>query len=263
MLDWQKNINSPANLNDMKSIIQISDCHLSDKSSFENLRKALLLAQSDASCDTLLFTGDLCCNPKPGDYHAFVNMVEAHVEGKNIFAIAGNHDDTKLMKQELRGSSIKVTNKARIHNREVLFLDSSTKPLDRRHPLGSGRIDKRGIARLTKQLRDTTNPIIVVHHPIIPVGSEWMKAICLENDASLLRLLAEHQVRDVICGHGHDALTATQRGITQHMAPATAYGFDHSIKEYNRSEQIGVNKLCFEDDGITATPIWLPRNESK
>ncbi|GAK20481.1 3',5'-cyclic-nucleotide phosphodiesterase [Vibrio sp. JCM 19052] len=29
----------------MKSIFQISDCHLSDPSSFENLRKALLCAQ--------------------------------------------------------------------------------------------------------------------------------------------------------------------------------------------------------------------------
>ncbi|GAB7230280.1 3',5'-cyclic-AMP phosphodiesterase [Vibrio rotiferianus] len=258
MLDWHKNTHSPpGRLDLMKSIIQISDCHLSDEPSFENLRKALLLAQKDASCNTLLLTGDLCCNPKAGDYLTLLNVVEEHIQDKSIFAIAGNHDDAKLMKQELRGSGIKVTDKARIHNREVLFLDSSTKPLDKRHPLGSGRIDNRGLARLNKQLRHTTNPIVVVHHPIIPVGSEWMKAICLENDASLLALLAEHQVQDVICGHGHDALTVTQQGITQHMAPATAYGFDHNIYEYNRSEKIGVNKLCFEEDRITVETIWL------
>lgn len=241
----------------MKSIIQISDCHLSDEHSFENLRKALLLAQKDASCNTLLLTGDLCCNPKAGDYLTLLNVVEEHIQDKSIFAIAGNHDDAKLMKQELRGSGIKVTDKARINNREVLFLDSSAKPLDKRHPLGTGRVDSREVARLTKQLRHTTNPIVVVHHPIIPVGSEWMKAICLENDASLLKLLAKHQVRDVLCGHGHDALTVTQQGITQHMAPATAYGFDHDINEYNRREKIGVNKLCFEEDGITVETIWL------
>jgi Icc protein len=241
----------------MKSIIQISDCHLSDQSSFENLRKALRFVHNEPSCDTLLLTGDLCCHPKAGDYHALLSFVEEHIQDKYIFAIAGNHDDSKLMEKELRGSCIKVTYKARINNREVLFLDSSAKPLDKRHPLGTGRVDRREVARLTKQLRHTTNPIVVVHHPIIPVGSDWMQAICLENDASLLKLLAKHQVRDVLCGHGHDALTISQQGVTQHMAPATAYGFDHDINEYNRTEKIGVNKLCFEEDGITVETIWL------
>lgn len=241
----------------MKSIFQISDCHLSDPSSFENLRKALLCAQNDSSCDTLFLTGDLCCNPQSGDYLSLVNFIEQHTRDKRIFAIAGNHDDHELMKQELRGSCIAVVDKAKLHGREVIFLDSSAKPLDKRHPLGSGRVDNRGLAVLTKQLRHVANPIVVVHHPIIPVGSDWMKAICLENDASLLALLKKHRVQDVICGHGHDALTVTRQGVTQHMAPATAYGFDHSIEEYNRSERIGVNKICFEGERIKVETIWL------
>lgn len=241
----------------MKSIIQISDCHLSDEPSFENLRKALLLAQKDTSCNTLLLTGDLCCNPKAGDYLTLLNVVEEHIQDKSIFAIAGNHDDAKLMKQELRSSGIKVTDKARIHNREVLFLDSSTKPLDKRHPLGSGRVDNRGLARFNKQLRHAINPIVVIHHPIIPVGSDWIQAICLENDASLHALLAKYRVQDVICGHGHDALTVTRQEVTQHMAPATAYGFDHSIDEYNRNTKIGVNKIHLEDERMKVETVWL------
>lgn len=120
----------------MKSIFQISDCHLSDPSSFENLRKALLCAQNDSSCDTLFLTGDLCCNPQPGAYLSLVNFIEQHTRNKRIFAIAGNHDDHELMKQELRGSCIAAVNKAKLHGREIIFLNSSAKPLDKRHPFG-------------------------------------------------------------------------------------------------------------------------------
>ncbi|EKM16364.1 metallophosphoesterase [Vibrio harveyi] len=241
----------------MTSIIQISDCHLSDDSSFENLRSALLYAQKDSSCDTLLLTGDLCCNPKPGDYRVLLSFLEKHIRDKKIFAIAGNHDDTKLMKRELVGSSINVVNKAKIHNRDMLFLDSSAKPLDKRHPLGSGRVDNRGLARFNKQLRHAINPIVVIHHPIIPVGSDWMQAICLENNASLHALLSKYRVQDVICGHGHDALTVTRQEVTQHMAPATAYGFDHSIDEYNRNAKIGVNKIHLESERMKVETVWL------
>ena len=74
-------------------------------------------------------------------YLSLVNFIEQHIRDKRIFAIAGNHDDHELMKQELRGSCIAVVDKAKLHGREVIFLNSSAKPLDKRHPLGSGRVD--------------------------------------------------------------------------------------------------------------------------
>ena len=74
----------------MKTVYQISDCHLSDESSYENLKQALIHAEQDTSCDTLLLTGDICCNPKSGDYAKLVAFVTQHVTNKTIFAIAGN-----------------------------------------------------------------------------------------------------------------------------------------------------------------------------
>lgn len=241
----------------MKSVYQISDCHLSDERSFINFERALQYAENDLSCDTLLLTGDICCNPKAGDYTRLITLVEQHVSNKTIYAIAGNHDDSVLMRKEMKGSTIKMVDKTNIHGRNVLFLDSSFKPIDTRHPLGSGRIDNRGLAKLAKQLRKMKNAIVVVHHPVIPVGSEWMKSICMENDDKLLNTLSKRSVREVICGHGHDGLKVTKHGVTQYMAPATAYGFDHSIEEYNRSEKIGVSKITFHNDSIDYQAIYL------
>lgn len=241
----------------MKTVYQISDCHLSDESSYENLKQALVHAEQDTSCDTLLLTGDICCNPKSGDYAKLVAFVTQYVTSKTIFAIAGNHDDSHLMREELKGSVIQVADRAKIHGRDVLFLDSSYKPIDAQHPLGSGRIDNRGLAKFRKQIRKTSNPIVVIHHPVIPVGADWMQAIRLENDTQLMALLRKHQVKDVICGHGHDGIVETRQSVTQYMAPATAYGFDHSINEYNRSKKIGLSRITLSLEAIDYQAIYL------
>ncbi|WP_299140407.1 metallophosphoesterase [uncultured Vibrio sp.] len=241
----------------MTTVYQISDCHLSDKSSYENLRKALEHVANDPTCKNIFLTGDICCNPKPGDYIRLESFIRQHLYDEPIYAIAGNHDDSSLMRTELKGSTIFVTDKTIINGREFVFLDSSDKPLDSRHPLGSGRINNCGIARLKHQLRKADDPIVVVHHPIIPVGSEWMKAIRLENDAEIMKVLRKYRVRDVICGHGHDGITATQQGITQYMAPSTAYGFDHSINEYNRSEKVGLSRIRLSTNSIDYQAVYF------
>jgi len=241
----------------MTIVYQISDCHLSDESSYGNLRRALEYANSDDGCNTIFLTGDICCNPKSGDYIALETFIKKHVSNKSIYAIAGNHDDSSLMRAELKGSTICVTDKASVCERGFVFLDSSFKPLDRRHPLGSGRIDNLGMAQLKKHLRKSDNPIVVVHHPIIPVGSDWMKAIRLENDTDVMKVLQKYRVGDVICGHGHDGIVETQHGVTQYMAPATAYGFDHSLDEYNRSEKIGLSKITLSANSIDYQAIYL------
>ena len=241
----------------MTIVYQISDCHLSDESSYENLRRALEYADSDPDCTAIFLTGDICCNPQLGDYIRLEAFIKQYIGNKPIYAIAGNHDDSSLMRAELKGSTICVTNKATVCGREFVFLDSSFKPLDNQHPLGSGRIDNRGMAQLKKHLRKSHHPIVVVHHPVIPVGAEWMKAIRLENDTAVMGVLTQYQVRDVICGHGHDGITTTHLGVTQYMAPATAYGFDHSIDEYNRSEKIGLGKISLSANSVDYQAIYL------
>ncbi|WP_286298081.1 metallophosphoesterase family protein [Vibrio apostichopi] len=241
----------------MTTVYQISDCHLSDEPSYENLRKALEYVSKDTKCETIFLTGDICCNPKPGDYIRLEAFIRQHISEQSIYAIAGNHDDSCLMRKELKGSTILVTDRAIINEREFVFLDSSDKPLDSHHPLGSGRIDNRGMAKLKQQLRKANNPIIVIHHPVIPVGAEWMKAIRLENDADVMKVLSKYRVREVICGHGHDGITFIKQGVTQYMAPSTAYGFDHSINEYNRSEKIGLSRIRLSTNSIDYQAVYF------
>ncbi len=84
-----------------------------------------------------------------------------------------------------------------------------------------------------------------------------MQAICLENDETVIEILSQTGVKEVICGHGHATIVETSRGVTQYMAPATAYGFDHSIPEYNRSQDIGFARLTLFENRIEVEAVSL------
>lgn len=241
----------------MSIVFQISDCHLSDETSYYNFERALGEVSKDTAHAAVLLTGDLVCGPKPGDYTKLSRIIDKYIKDKPIYAIAGNHDDLVLMKEELRNSSIKVVKHCRIAGREIVFLDSSQKPINSVHPLGSGRLDRLDLSLLKKVARKRKKPIVVIHHPVIRVGSDWMKAICLENDDYTFSILKRFGVKDVICGHGHDHIVTTKEEVTQHMAPSTAYGFDHKISEYNRSALIGINKLTLFNGQVTSEMIRL------
>ena len=241
----------------MSIVFQISDCHLSDEISYDNFEKALIEVSRETAYAAVLLTGDLVCDPKPGDYTKLSYTIDKYFKDKPIYAIAGNHDDLDLMKRELKNSSIKVVKYCRIAGRSVVFLNSSQKPINSKHPLGSGRLNKLDISLLKKMARKHKNPIVVIHHPVIRVGSDWMKAICLENDDYTFSILKKFGVKDVICGHGHNHIVTTKEEVTQHMAPSTAYGFDHTISEYNRSNLIGINKLTILNDQVTSQMIPL------
>ncbi len=45
--------------------------------------------------------------------------------------------------------------------------------------------------------------------------------------------------------------------MTQYMAPSTAYGFDHSIENYNRGDKIGLNDSPYPPREGTHLIIWL------
>ena len=241
----------------MSIVFQISDCHLSDDISYDNFEKALIEVSRETAYSAVLLTGDLVCDPKPGDYTKLSYTIDKYFKGKPIYAIAGNHDDLVLMKKELRNSSVKVVKHCRIAGRKIVFLDSSQKPMNSLHPMGSGRLNKLDLSLLKKVARKRKKPIVVIHHPVIRVGSDWMKAICLENDYDTFSILKRFGVKDVICGHGHDHIVTTKEEVTQHMAPSTAYGFDHKISEYNQSTLIGINKLTLFNGQVTSEIIRL------
>jgi Icc protein len=222
-------------------IYQVSDCHLQidNTEASTNLVRALEDMEGNDDGTILLLTGDLVCNPSVEVYEHFREIIETHVSISEIYAIAGNHDDFEMMKAVFNGSRIMVKKTVKLANGcRLIFVDSSQKPLTNM-PLGSGRVSNKDLSSLKKFSRKTPS-IVVVHHPVVDVGTEWFIQIGIENKAAVVRAI-HHQTLSVISGHAHSFFKVpVKEGISQVVCPATCYGFDHTNPCYERNEDIGI-----------------------
>lgn len=233
-------------------IFQISDCHYnaSDLDAkkrlifiLERIEHQRLANASRTEHDILLLTGDLVCSPTQALYLDFMQVIESHSTFSSIYAIPGNHDCKALMALAFKDSRIQIKPKVRLSAHcQLLLCDSSDKPLAKM-ALGSGRLSKRSLQFLKKETRKK-NSLVVVHHPIDNIGADWFQTIGIENHAQVRQSIRPRTLA-IISGHAHQYFNETvQVGptlqkIPQLIAPATCYGFDHRVPEYQRSTTVG------------------------
>jgi 3',5'-cyclic-AMP phosphodiesterase len=233
-------------------IYQVSDCHLQidNTEASTNLARALQQIEGNGDGAILLLTGDLVCNPSVDAYEHFRDIIEAHVSIREIYAIAGNHDDFQMMQAVFNGSRILIKKTVKLVNGcRLIFVDSSKKPLTNM-PLGSGRISNKDLSLLKKLSRKTPS-IVVVHHPVVDVGTEWFTQIGIENKAAAVRAIHPLTL-SVISGHAHSFFKVpVKEGVSQIVCPATCYGFDHANPCYERNEEIGIMSYEIESVGET------------
>ncbi|NRD75822.1 metallophosphoesterase [Shewanella sp. VB17] len=237
-------------------IYQVSDCHVTDND-VHRLIDCLHHIERAQDCDVLLLTGDIVCNPTLELYLCVVKAFEDIISCEHVFALAGNHDDIHLMKQAFKGSKIKITDKFNMGTYQLVFINSSDKPISSEATLGAGRVSKKELSKLKKMTRHKPS-IVIIHHPIVEVGALWFKNIAIENRAEVLKSI-NNKVFSILCGHGHAFMVNDFHGGKQFMAPSTSYGFDHHVDEYKTTDDYGL--LCIKiDDTLTsikATPIYL------
>lgn len=244
-------------------LFQISDCHYS--ASDPNAKKRLIwilehIEQQRATYantsqkehDILLITGDLVCDPTQALYGEFKQVIESCSTFSKIYTIPGNHDCRTLMARAFKDSRLHIKSKIRLSEHcQVLLCDSSDKPLSDM-ALGSGRLSERTLQFLKKETRKKSS-LVVVHHPIENFGADWIQTIGIENHVKV-RQSIHPQTLAVISGHAHQyfetnvQVGSPLKGVPQLVSPATCYGFNHQIPEYQRTATIGymvyeVNKL--------------------
>ncbi|PSU50168.1 hypothetical protein C9J12_05370 [Photobacterium frigidiphilum] len=244
-------------------IYQVSDCHLQagNTEASANLVRALQHIERNGDGAILLLTGDLVCNPSVDVYEHFREIIEAHVSIREIYAIAGNHDDFEMMKAVFKSSRIMVKKTVKLAiGCRLIFVDSSQKPLTNM-PLGSGRVSNKDLSLLKKWSRKTAS-IVVVHHPVVDVGTEWFTQIGIENKAAVVRAIHHHTL-SVISGHAHSFFKVPlKEGTSQIVCPATCYGFDHANPCYERNEEIGIMSynIEIEREGFSVQESIIPIN---
>ncbi|MBF6298837.1 metallophosphoesterase [Nocardia amamiensis] len=222
------------------TIVQLTDTHIRPAGervhgmvdTYANLTHVLQqLRASRQRIDALVLSGDLTDTGSPEAYRRLRSAVEPVAEelGAKTVYVMGNHDERAAFATELLGMDSAAVDPdapldqvVDVAGLRVIALDSTT---PRRH---DGRLEERQLDWLADQLRERARhgTLLVLHHPPIPSPIAATEYLRLARPELLAEVLADSDVRLIICGHNHLTAAAALAGIPVWIGPALAYRID-------------------------------------
>ena len=235
----------------MQQLIQISDCHLAQRSLMNGVNTRMRLKHiikniNNKPYDALIATGDLVNTPSAKNYQLLTYFL-MQLKRKNISIIAGNHDDINLMRAYLMPYIMRTIS---LDNWCIILTDSV---VDKQV---YGMLSAKELMRLEREIIGTTKPyvFIALHHPIVKMNSTWNDMQSLHNAKTLLALLKNHpKVKAVSFGHSHEYKVFNKSGLRIYSCPSSAKQFTH-YRSYSSAYMIF--KLL-DSGNIDHKVIWI------
>jgi len=187
-----------------------------------------LLGRSNLPIEALVFTGDLADLAEPDAYARLRSIVEpaAAKIGAEIVWVMGNHDERPAYSQGLFGHETTEPQDRveMIGGLRIISLDS-TVPGYHHGALLDSQLDwLRDV--LAEPAADGT--LLALHHPPLPSPVEIMAILELQNMQRLADVVRGTDVRGILAGHLHHAMSGMFAGIPVSVAAATCYTIDAS-----------------------------------
>lgn len=171
--------------------------------------------------DLLLATGDLVDRGDTESYRRLANALS--ICPFPIYPCMGNHDDRENFSEHFPDVPVVdgfVQYVVPLDGLRLIVIDTLEPG---RH---GGAFCNVRAAWLSAQLEEgrETPTVIVMHHPPVEVGIEWMNT---HPDEPWVARFAEtiaghHQIQALVCGHLHRAIAAPWHGTTVTICPSTA-----------------------------------------
>jgi len=212
---------------DSSRVVQLSDTHLMQSrggklvgvDTDRSLEAVCRLVADLAPVDALLLTGDLAGDESEEAYH----RLRAALASLDVpsFWLPGNHDATWSPEHQL---SEHFKRHIRLSHWDILMLNTQRRGMVAGH-LSDGEL--RALEEAVQQAQQAQRPMLVAtHHPLMPVGCEWLDEIGAENGAEALSRLAPLTDRAlVISGHVHQDSTQAYQGVQCLTTPSTCVQF--------------------------------------
>lgn len=254
-------------------LFQITDshCYASDDSRltwtdmpiYPNLSLKAILAHLGGMAEgynALLLTGDLAQEEIPATYqrvNALLNRFPLPV-----YTIPGNHDIPLMMQENLSGN-VQMAEHVELGAWHLLLLDTHAdgKP--------DGRLSEAQFERLEQHLgsvpEDHFVAIFMHHHPV-PIESEWMDVMGLQQKTYFWQLV-EHfpQVKVVFNGHIHQEFNGQYtytdgRVVAVHGTPATCVQMKPVRKniEFDHTQPAWRDIVLLADGRVETRVYYLP-----
>jgi Icc protein len=225
-----------------------------------NLERAL--AQVEATGirpSALIFTGDLTDRGETDAYARLRDRVEpvAARLGAELIWLMGNHDERGPMRRELLRQGESGAPIDRVWNLgglRFIGLDSSVPGFHH------GELDDSQLAWLAAELETPaeSGTIIGLHHPPAPAPQPLFDLLELRDQSRLESVLTGTDVRAILAGHLHYAMTSMFAGIPVSVAAATCYTMNLANPPRSTNGMNGgqsFNLLHVYDDRITHSVV--------
>jgi len=199
-------------------------------------------------------TGDLIQDGSRAAYHRFCDLMA--VLNLPVYCVPGNHDVREFMRDAVSQAPFHYCESVLIKNWLIIGIDSCIRGN------AGGRVDDIEMDRLAKSLADTSaeHVMICLHHPPLPVGSQWLDEVGLHNADEFLRMITQSgNVRLAIFGHVHQSFEAKYESVKiigtpstcrQFMVASDAFALDDNPPAYRRIS-LGA------DGSVECELIWL------
>jgi Icc protein len=244
-------------------IIQISDLHLyeseyslmdmgsysapfSTEKSFLSVYHTIL--QQEQIADLVIVTGDIAEEPASKTYQRLAPLLNALPSP--YYCIAGNHDRPDYIKNYL-----KTVHYLDQEQWRIIFLDSSKI----NHP--DGHFSQVELQQLEIYLQTDRHILITMHHHPIPIHSQWMDNLRLQDADKFLNIINRYsQVKAVAFGHIHQAFDETHQNIRYLGTVSTCIQFhSHQENMLFSSQAAGYREINLHADGSIETTIHFAK----
>jgi Icc protein len=185
----------------------------------QTLAQALAHTQATGwPADAVLVTGDVV-HDDPRAYELFRREFAAL--GVPVCCIAGNHDDAAAMVRVLDQRPFVTHGIFDLSGWRLVLLDTSVPGQD------GGHLAAAQLQLLEHALSGATTPVLVcLHHHPVPMTSDWLDRIGLDNATEFFRIIDAHRaVRAIVWGHVHQPFDALRRGVRLLATPSTCAQF--------------------------------------
>lgn len=222
------------------------------------------LHRSNLPIEAIVFTGDLADLAERDAYVRLRSIVEPAAAriGAKIVWVMGNHDERPAYSEGLFGeaSTAPQDRVELIGGLRIISLDS-TVPGYHHGELADSQLDwLRDV--LAEPAADGT--LLALHHPPLPSPVEIMAILELQQMHRLADVVRGTDVRGILAGHLHHAMSGMFAGIPVSVAAATCYTIDASAPAGSLLGVDGaqsVNLVHVYDDQILHTVV--PVNETR
>lgn len=237
-------------------IIHISDLHIDSKNSIiygvnpiENLKKIIEIIKNIHNIDYVIASGDISNDGTEKSYYLADELLCSI--GLPVYATVGNHDAKEVI-EKIKDSLSCIQFPMELNVGDSLrfrFLDSVVKSEDGGNK-GRGFIPKADLVALRDALAsDFRKNILVIHHPSVEQGGDWIDRKMLTNRNDFNKVVTDSgNVLAVLSGHYHSTASDWINNVLFSIAPATSTTYGIYLKPYEEAYTPGFDILEIDED---------------